>query len=83
MMLTIQKGKKRVLHSAYNKFIHQLSEIREAALLGQLVGVVSMFVHHTVGLQGSGTLLEDGGQLLQVILGGKVKESGKLLVPLI
>lgn len=75
--------KKCVFFSAHNKCIHQLPEIREAALLCQLVGVVSMFVHYAVGLQGSGTLLEDSGQLLQAILCGKVKKSGKLLVPFI
>lgn len=72
-----------ILRYAYNKFIHQPSEVREAALLCQLVWVVSVFVHHTVGLQSSGTLLENGGQLHKAVLCSKVEERGEFLVSLI
>lgn len=48
----------------YDKFIYELSESREAALLRQRVWVVSKLVHDTAGLQGAGTVKEGGGQLL-------------------
>lgn len=70
-------------HLTYNKFVYELSEIREAALLCQRVGVVSIFVHDTVSLQSPGTPEESGGQLLQAVLSSEVEQCGKLLVTLI
>lgn len=67
----------------YNVFINELSEVEEAALLCQRVWVVSVLVHHAVGLQSSGTLQEDGGQLLQTVLCSEVEQRGKFLFALI
>lgn len=67
----------------YDIFIDELSQIREAALLCQRVWVVSVLIHHTVSLEGSGTLQEDGGQLLQSVLSSEVEQRGKLLITLI
>lgn len=67
----------------YNIFIHELSEVGEASLLRQRVGVVSVLVHHAVGLQCSGTLQEDRGQLLQTVLCSEMEQRGKFLITLI
>lgn len=60
-----------------------MSEVTEAALLSQRVGIVSVLVHHAVGLQSSGAPQEGGGELLQPEFSSKVEQSGKLLVTLI
>lgn len=70
-------------YCSYNKFIHELSQIRKAILLCKSVWVVSIFVHHAVGLQSTRTLEESGAQLFQTILSSKVEQCGKLLITLI
>lgn len=67
----------------YNIFIHELSEVEEATLLCQRVWVVSILVHHAVGLQSSRTLQEDGGQLLQTVPCSEMEQRGKFLFALI
>lgn len=69
--------------STYNKFVHEISEIRESTFFCQGVWVVAVFIHHTVRLHSSRTLEEGGHHLLQTIPGCKVKQRGKLQVTLI
>jgi len=67
----------------HHKFVHELPEMGEAALLGQRVGVVPGPVHHAVGLQRPGAPQQDRGQLLQAVLGREVEQRGKLLAALV
>lgn len=70
-------------HNSYHKVVHELPEVGKAALLCERVWVVAVCVHHAVGLQGTGALKENGGQLLQAVSGGEVEQRGQLFVTLV
>lgn len=47
------------------------------------VGVVAMLVGHTVCLESPWAGEQQGGEVLQSVLGSKMQQGGQLLIPLI